>query len=91
MGRTGTYKKQVSRPLTEEEEADEIIKRLQAPPKRRKNIEEEIMEAMMAEIVKEIDEEILNSLKVDIETVSLREVEKWQKQYLNTKIYWDKS
>lgn len=50
-------------PLTREEEADEIVRRLRTPPKKPKTLDEEIIEALQAEITKEIDEEILRDLK----------------------------
>ncbi len=45
--------------LTRDEEADEIVKRLQKPPINYIDIEKEILEALSAEISAEIDKAIL--------------------------------
>jgi len=56
------------KPETEEEEAEEIIHRLKAPPVRRRNnayhgidLEKEITEALSKSIIAEIDNEIMSS------------------------------
>lgn len=56
------------KPETEEEEAEEIIHRLKAPPRKKRNntfhgidLEKEIMEALSASITAEIDNEIMSS------------------------------
>jgi hypothetical protein len=49
-------------PLTREQEADEIIRRLKTPPVRPKTLDEEITEILQSEIQKEIDKEILRDL-----------------------------
>lgn len=68
--------------LSKDEEADEIIKRLQAPPKTRyQYLEEELIQRMVAEMAKEIDNEIIKSLQIQ------QESEEWQKQYPSTKTY----
>ena len=46
------------RPLTREEEADEIIRRLSAPPTPPRTLHEELADALAEEISKEIDNEI---------------------------------
>lgn len=58
------------KPETEEEEAEEIIHRLKAPPRRKRanntfhgiDLEKELMEALSKSIAEEIDKEILTSV-----------------------------
>lgn len=63
------------KPLTREEEADEIIRRLSTPPKKRRltvswdleyhhglDVEKELMETLAAEIAAEIDKEIIATI-----------------------------
>jgi len=50
-------------PLTEEQEADEIVRRLSTPPKKPPTLEDELMKEMADIIQKEIDHEILRELR----------------------------
>jgi len=58
--------------MTREEEADEIIRRLATPPQKPLDLEEEIMEALAAEIAKEIEAEMITRAK------------QWQKKHRST-------
>lgn len=49
-------------PLTEEQEADEIVRRLSTPPKKPPTLEDELMKEMADIIQKEIDQEMLTEL-----------------------------
>lgn len=50
-------------PMTREQEAEEIIRRLKTPPAKPKTLDEELMEVLQAEIAREIDEEVLRDLE----------------------------
>ena len=61
------------KPETEEEEADEIIRRLKAPPRKNRlnaihglDLEKEIMEVLSKSIAEEIDKEIIYGQRTNI-------------------------
>lgn len=56
------------RPRTEEEEADEIVKRLKAAPKKNPSMEELISQKLTREMALEIDKEILECLNYNLST-----------------------